>query len=145
MGYSSRSGPRSFIVGPSAELRIAGGLAIEADAIYRALREHTTILDSAGQQQIGSFDVVTNSWQFPVLAKYKFSLPLVGTIAKPFVEAGPSFRIPQTVTNFGVAAGVGVEMGWKMLKIAPGVRYTRWQADGITRANEADLLVGVSF
>lgn len=143
--YSSRSGPRSFIVGPSAELRIAGGLAVEADAIYRPLREHTTILDTAGQQQIGSYDVSTNSWQFPVLAKYKFSLPLLGTVAKPFLEAGPSFRIPQTVTNFGVAAGAGAEMRWKMLNIAPAIRYTRWQADPNSRANEADLLVGVSF
>jgi hypothetical protein len=72
----------------------------------------------------------------------------VTTVTGPVqVELGPSFRIPQTVTNYGATAGGGGEMPVSKLKVAPELRYTRWQSDpvGGGKANQAKLLMGISF
>jgi hypothetical protein len=141
--FSIRSGPRSFLIGPAVEFRVAGDLSVEADAVYRPVRDYYTITEPGFTSSCSCSEV---TWQFPVLAKYKLPLPLTGDKLSLFVEAGPSFRIPQTVTNFGFTAGGGVSMHVGPLKIAPVLRYTRWQADfSHMRANEADLLVGITF
>jgi hypothetical protein len=69
----------------------------------------------------------------------------------PFVEGGPSFRLPEEyLATHGVTAGAGVEMHWRALHIAPEFRYTYWGAEvgyptpGYAR-NEAAVLLGVSF
>jgi hypothetical protein len=71
----------------------------------------------------------------------------------PFVEAGPSFRLLQDVYGaalYGVTAGAGAETRLGRLKIAPGVRFTRWARDD-PRAptdplgSEVAILTGVSF
>ena len=62
------------------------------------------------------------TWELPVLAKYK--LPL--SFCKPFVEAGPSFRIGAP-TDSGLSVGAGVEFHvLHNLNIAPTLRYTHW-------------------
>lgn len=129
-------------------IRRTRGFQLEADAVYRPIREHYTttgVLLGKPYAQSGNSPFVT--WQFPVLAKYKLPLPLLGYKLRPFVEAGPSFRIPDSVTHFGFTAGAGVSAHLGPVNIAPAVRYTRWQADpfGQIKANEANLLVGFTF
>jgi hypothetical protein len=141
--YSTRSGPRSLLIGPSVEFRLIGDLSLEADAIYRPIRAY---YNTVSPQFSSSGDSSEVTWQFPILAKYKLPWLNLGNRLRTFVEAGPSFRIPQTVTNFGFAAGGGVSIAVGPIKIAPTLRYTKWQTDLThARTNEADLLVGVTF
>ena len=117
-------------------------LALEANGLYRRLHFND-----------GPDVVVT--WQIPVLAKYRLSAPGV----RPFVEAGPSFRLSGNLhatspSHYGITIGWGAEKQVRGLKLAPGLRYTRWAADGklirasfqtLTDANQVELLVGFSF
>lgn len=146
--FTSRSGPRSFLIGPEVDVRVSDALAIEADAVYRPVRgRFSTTNTYEGQSSTYSSPTSFTTWQFPLFAKYRLSLPLSEQIFRPFVEAGPSFRTGGSATHAGFTAGGGVAAHWGLLKIAPVIRYTRWQADpfGQLRSNELNLLVGVTF
>lgn len=146
--FSQRSGPHSFLVGPAVELRVKDGWSVEADAVYRPVRGYFTTAGTLfGQTYSSSYESSFSTWQFPVLAKYKLPLALLGDALKPFVEAGPSFRVVGSTTHVGFTAGPGVSMRLGPLNVAPAIRYTRWQADpfGGVRADEANLLVGITF
>jgi hypothetical protein len=121
-------------------------MSVEADAIHANVRSVTTVTGPA-QPANASFHSSAATWQFPILAKYRLSVSLATPDAQPFVELGPSFRIPQTVTNYGATAGGGVEMLVNKLKVPPELRYTRWQSDPVRggKANQAKLLMGISF
>jgi hypothetical protein len=135
------SGAHSVVAGPSMEVAF-GRLAGELDAVYRSYRQyfHTVVSDGrAGPEQTGN----VATWEFPLLAKYRFG-PTRG--ARPFIEAGPSIRIPGTVGHFGALAGAGVGLPAWRLRIAPTMRYTRWFDDRSgTNRNEVQLLLAVSF
>ena len=131
---------KDYIVGPMVEWRFSPRWAIEADGLYRKL--HLTVGS-------GPSPVVT--WEFPVLAKYRFEWPGM----KPFVELGPSFRTAGNLNGTnpshpGVTAGFGVELHAYGLNFAPAVRYTRWESDHslffgpITSPDQVELLLGVS-
>ena len=95
-----------------------------------------------------SFSVVT--WQFPVLAHYRFSMRHV----TPLLEAGPSFRATGNLndvhpSHFGLTAGIGIEKQLGQLLIEPAVRYTRWaqdvrlfRSDIRTKPDQLEFLVG---
>jgi hypothetical protein len=124
------SGMNSFIAGPAFELSLPKRFYVEADALHHPLRSSSrNVLDDG--TKFGSFsgtEAVT--WEFPVLAKYKFDT----RFARPFLEAGPSFRLPQNeggpLSTHGITAGAGVEARWRKLKIAPGIRFTHWGQQG---------------
>jgi hypothetical protein len=109
--------PGGFIVGPIVGLTLPMNFSAEINALYRPLGEGTT------------------TWELPVLAKYKCP----GHFLKPFIEAGPAFRLPATgdISNHGITVGGGVELSARFLKIAPEIRYTRWATDGLTLSNQA--------
>jgi hypothetical protein len=118
-----------------------------ADALYSRFGYSSDFGNFAGYTAIG---VRANSWEFPLLAKYRFHPPLV----RPYAIMGYS---PRTVsgsenasgyivhidtgnrtyfsnssgTNYGVGhgfvAGGGVELGAGHIHIAPEVRYIRWK------------------
>jgi hypothetical protein len=157
--FHSFSPSKLYIVGAMAEVRLPLGLAIEVDGLYRPIS-----LES--DEQLGSTTYKTlsenySNWEFPVLVKYRFRVP----IAKPFVEAGPSFRKTgglSYLSNYGATFGGGVELKFWKLRVAPAVRYTRWGSDapscpnsnGIvscspsfppSNRNQVELLVGFSF
>jgi hypothetical protein len=97
------------IAGAMIEWSLPHNLSLEFDGVWHSY--------PAGPQ-LGT-DV---TWEFPVLAKYKFPLPF----GKPFVEAGPAFRIGAPTYN-GFSAGAGVEFHvLHNLNIAPTLRYTHW-------------------
>jgi hypothetical protein len=120
--YSDSSGPRSFLVGPMAEIAVGKGFSVEADAIYRPMRSRSQF---GSDGEVSSVSRTIGTWNLPVLGKYKFS----GHRLKPLVEVGPSFRLANKLTDsspYGVTAGVGFETHFRWLKIAPVVRYTHW-------------------
>jgi hypothetical protein len=138
-------------------------LSVEIDGLYRPLNFTSASVNPDGSlNSVAPNTVVT--WEFPVLAKYRFSLHVV----KPFVEAGPSFRTSGNLngaspSNHGFTIGAGVEGRLRKLRIAPTLRYTRWATDDLqcfvvprsgcssdvqqplTLRNQAEFLVGFSF
>ncbi len=141
---------KDYIIGPMVEFELVSHLALEIDALYRPLNFTDSIAQPGESFQSGvTLTVVT--WEFPVLAKYRFSTRTL----KPFVESGPSFRSSGNLNGtapsvYGGTAGVGFEAPLGKLKIAPVLRFTHWAADGEffqphTKRNQAELLVGLSF
>jgi hypothetical protein len=148
------STPQRWIAGGMLEARLPRHLSIEADALYHELQFKTAVQFGQTPPPWGRAlqqHVVT--WEFPVLLKYRFQLPLV----KPFLEAGPTFRNLGNLShtnpsNHGVAAGVGVEAHLWKLRISPQFRYLRWARDqdvpmfGLTTVtDQVEFLTGLSF
>src|SRR5260370_12155535 len=63
-----------YTVGPFIELRLPAHLALEIDALYRSY-EYSQVTRRMVTQSV-------NSWEFPVLAKYK----LLGGPIQPYIE-----------------------------------------------------------
>src|SRR3954451_17201562 len=79
-----------YIIGPMVELRLPAGFSIEADALY-SRANFSSALTAAGSFSTSVVD--TNSWEFPVVLKKKFGgAHAVAVSARPYVEAGASFR-----------------------------------------------------
>ena len=160
-GVFSTTGLTSFVVGPMVELELPKNLSLEVDALRRPLRTSTEVKLNDGT--VFSYATFSNpTWEFPLLAKYRFATPTLRLLAKPglrpFVEVGPTFRLVEgqaggtSIGAQGITAGVGLEAKLRALKIAPSIRYTRWggrnypQGFLITLSpNQAALLIGFSF
>lgn len=142
-----------YVIGAMVELRLPFGLGLEADGLYHPINFSETIqVVPAGA---GHYSENYSSWVFPILAKYRFSFPVV----KPFVEAGPSFRTVGSglswLSGKGFALGGGVELKVLKLRIAPELRYTHWGSDNVpppdvgsfapSQQNQGEFLVGFSF
>jgi hypothetical protein len=145
---------RNFIIGPKLELTLSKGLSVEADALYRRMRATTAVVMSPPIQlpsgiSINSyaFTFTRSSWEFPLLAKYRFARSRMN----PFFELGPSFRPASKgsgLSHYGICAGAGLEMRLWNLNIAPAARYTRWSYKPVflpePNLNQFELLVGIS-
>lgn len=145
-----------LVVGPTVEVRLPLGFAIEVDALY----QHVSY-DFASRALASRASA--NSWEFPVLAKYRTPFPLV----KPYVEGGLAFNHIGNVSslagdlkhssNAGIVLGAGIEIKVIKLRISPEIRYTRWTLESIqaigsvntstltSNQNQADVLIGFSF
>ena len=151
---------RNYIIGPMVELRLPFHLAIEADALYLPLNVVGSAFSAPQMPQVlNSFGGNYGSWEFPIVAKYRFSFPIV----KPYVEAGPSFRAMSAqplsrLSSDGVTIGAGVDFHVLILHIAPEFRYTRWGSDAPMTGdpsiaeswvksyqNQVEFLVGLTF
>src|SRR5205807_1981982 len=109
------TGVRSMIAGPSFEIHVSPNVSVEINALHKPLQSglRTVAENSAPSRTLMSTDATT--WQFPVLAKYRFQVAAM----HPFIEAGPSFRLPQwDLSTHGITGGAGVEMRLHSLKIA---------------------------
>lgn len=152
----SYSNSNEFILGPMLEVRLPLSLAIEFDALYHPVNATANVVVGSGASQVTvSSSTSYATWEFPLLGKYRFGLPIVS----PYVEAGPSFR--RTVSGLswfsgsGFTLGGGVEVKVLRLRIAPEVRYTHWGSDSPppinasffapSSQNQAEFLVGISF
>ena len=160
------SDTKKYIVGPMIELRLPAGLSIEGDALYNKTDLSGPL--SAASSLIGSV-VNADSWEFPVLLKYKFGPKTPGFSIRPYAEAGASFRyitglsdLPAFITNgngvdknnTGFTIGGGVEFKALFLRVSPEFRYTHWGSDTFTNGlaniwqtnkNQGQFLVGISF
>ncbi len=96
---------RLYLVGPSVEVRLPAGFAIEASALYRRIGNTARFgllginLDPANPMPTGAQGPIAvaysrrergNSWEFPLLGKYYFRQRVRGW--QPFVGTGYAFR-----------------------------------------------------
>jgi opacity protein-like surface antigen len=173
--FTSTTTTNRYIIGPTAELRLPFGLGVEVDALYR----HFSFGSSGGISGITSTfttsDTSGGTWEFPILAKYRFH----GEFVRPFVVGGVSWDklsgLSQTVTRVvanisnttttsdpfelrndttrGFVLGAGLDVKVLLIHIAPEVRFTRWGAkhfvdpNGLLKSkqNQAEFLVGITF
>ena len=147
-GITGYSDSKNYIIGPMVELKLPFHLSVEADGLYRP---YTLGTEAAGVK-VSSNDY--SVWEFPVLAKYRFSFP----IAKPYIEAGPSFRTASSAISYlsgtGITFGAGVDVHALLIHIAPEFRYTHWSGDSApaqgqiytqSKQDQVEFLVGFSF
>ena len=127
------SGSRRLVLGPTLEVQLPFGLAVEADALYRPMSVKVQSTNYVANLVLNApvFTGRIDAWEFPFLAKYRLPLPVM----KPYIEAGPNFRaisasLAQHMAARGFSAGIGVESRIGFLRIAPEVRYTHWGGDG---------------
>ncbi len=155
-----------FTFGPMVEVRLPFGVGVEADLLYKRV-------DSSYSGSVVSAGVKANSWEIPVLLKYRFGFPVV----KPYIAAGPSFHTFTNVDQFlstilagpapvpapkaakngmGLTLGGGVEVRLLLIRISPELRYTYWGSRAFdatflgnellhSSKNQAEFLVGISF
>jgi hypothetical protein len=149
------SSSKDYVVGPTLELNLPLGLAVEADALYRPFNftGDLRVIPRTTTTQV-SDDV--SSVEFPILLKAHI---LRGPVVKPFVEIGPAFRYLaapiQYLSNTGFSLGGGVDFKLPIVRLSAEVRYSRWGHDaggvveGITipssNRNQAEFLLGLSF
>ncbi|MEQ1948904.1 MAG: hypothetical protein ABL995_17060 [Bryobacteraceae bacterium] len=144
---------KEYLIGPSLELHLPVGFSVEVDALYRPVN-FTSIITVPNLTPAPTSDNVS-SWQFPVLAKYRFPFPII----KPLLEAGPSFRTTGSQLNWfsnrGLTLGGGIEVKIGRLRFGPELRFTRWGSDAAaslgvlfnppSQKNQAEFLLGISF
>src|SRR5262245_21960117 len=142
---------RPYTVGPTVEVRLPAGFAIEGSALYRRYGQ-TLMYNYSPDPSVSTFftnRVRGNAWEFPVIGKYYLGSQEARW--QPFIGTGWSLRTVDwksegnvTTTTSGVtqvnpfrssdrsdlgvgatvAAGVRVRTG--RFSLVPEVRYTRW-------------------
>jgi hypothetical protein len=129
------------------ELNLPAGLGVEFNALYRKTGYRT-----------GTTEQTTSSWEFPLVAKYKFGSGAV----RPYLAGGFVFRnigdIPGLLEDRsqGFVAAGGVRLSAVIVRISPEIRYTHWNnqpfgpqlfpTGGVTsNQDQFELLVGLTF
>jgi len=150
------SSATQYTVGAMAELHLPLGLGVEGDVLYNRFNFSTNNLTTT------SSAANSNSFEFPILVKYKFAG--FGPV-HAYAGAGPSFRTVQSVLRFaprvtndsfgkGFVLAGGVEIKALFLRISPELRYTHWGSQSFLDAtnvlihgkqNQGQFLVGISF
>jgi len=135
--FTVTNASRPFIIGPKVEIHISKSLSVELDALHREIRTRNTwhsvfspplqlpdgtTLSSTTYSTVGT----EFAWEFPVLARYRFSAAKI----RPVIEAGPSFRPAENRELYGITAGTGIESQFHALRLSPRLRYTRWRENG---------------
>jgi hypothetical protein len=158
----SFSTTRRYEIGPTLGVRLPAGFAVEGDALFR--RETLSITPIP----ILSTGIHSDSWQFPVMLKYRGSHGLIS----PVLGAGVTVRhtndfnnVPAFLFNglssvgasantVGFVAGGGVRFRIGPMDVTPEIRFTRWNDNSFSQAlsnllpfsrNEVSFLVGVTF
>jgi hypothetical protein len=94
--YNATSYTNRYLVGPALELRLPANFSIEFDALFRHFSYQSTI------GHIGTSEKITatsNTWEFPVLCKYK----LPGRLVKPYIVGGVAWDRLQGLSATRVA------------------------------------------
>lgn len=151
-------GSHSFILGGLFEVQLTGNFAIETDVLHKPLR--AVIIDTifpAGGSGVTTTNkfVAANTWEFPVILKWNLPSPLARGRVRPFLEGGPAFRTSQDdsaalPSQFGVTVGLGAAIHFGKLRVAPTIRYTRWEKETHfppypTRADQLEFLTSVAW
>ncbi len=162
--FGFNSGTKRYVAGPTVELKLPAGLAIEFDALYRRLN-YVSVGTVNGVPV--AITATGGALEFPLLAKFRFPTPGV----KPFVDAGvawdhisgltQSVRSALNLTNSpttsnttkGFVMGAGLDIHAVVLHISPEVRYTRWGSgkfvDPVSMVqgnkSQAEFLLGITF
>ncbi|MBZ5583542.1 MAG: hypothetical protein LAQ30_15310 [Acidobacteriia bacterium] len=166
---------RGWAVGPALELRLIGGVSVEASGLYRQVGR-----DAGGGYSIASFSDRERgySWEFPLVARVRLPLRFAGF--RPLLEGGPAVNWLRTHTGGihtaiiasqssfitvpvavhssandltpGVTAGGGLERPLGPLRVSLDVRYTRWKTGYCSAEdlrcialNQGALQLGIGF
>jgi opacity protein-like surface antigen len=158
--------PNRYIIGVAAELRLPLGFGVEVDALYRHLNYASNSGSTGVTTVVSSSSTTGNTWEFPLLAKYRFGAKIV----RPYVEGGVAWDtlqgLKQTIltkvlasgstttsstsspselnknTTTGFVIGAGVDIHALVIHITPELRYTRWGAkqfldpNGLLQSNQ---------
>ncbi len=147
-----------YTFGPTLEVHFPKGVAVEVDALYKRLSYGAT--SPSGESSSGT----ANSWEFPLLLKYRFESR---GVVRPFLDAGVSFhsisgfkQLGNIITpsqlvhdfNGGVVLGGGLDFHI-LLHIEPELRYTRWFTENFqgpsgtvrSKQDQVEFLVGFTF
>lgn len=161
--YSSAA--RRYTFGASGEWRLTNTFGFEVDALYHRVGYTGNVFVFPGEGPFirSVFDVKGSSWDFPIIAKYRF-----GHVVRPYVAGGgvlrhfgpvreqgeqtrgdlaappptmfstspiDTTRPPDLNKRFypGLTVVTGIEIGGGRLRVLPEFRYTRWTAN-ITNA-----------
>jgi hypothetical protein len=151
-------GPHSAIWGGLLEVQLASNFAIELNVLHRSLPGDSisTVFPASGPAVTTRLNFPSaNTWEFPVMLKWNLPSPLMWGRVRPFVEGGPVFRTSQDdkstqPSQFGLTAGVGAAVHFGKLRVAPTVRYTRWEKDAgfpnfLTKADQVEFLTSVAW
>ncbi|MBK9166653.1 MAG: outer membrane beta-barrel protein [Bryobacterales bacterium] len=152
-----RADVRSFTGGPIVNVRLPLGLGFEFGALYKRFDQE------AGRANGDPFTKTGGSWEFPLVGQ----LRLPGPIVRPYIEGGVAFnRLSEVLAPFralgpnpnqappavsetrrGVVLGAGIEFSLPIVRISPGLRYTRYNTaqSWLPGANSIDFLVGITF
>jgi hypothetical protein len=166
-----RSETKNYTIGPTFELHLPFRLSVEIDGLYK--QANFSSVERLADSVVSAASSV-NSWEVPLLLKYRFS----GGLVRPFVDTGVSFstltgvseirdffRVPglrERVGNepifddkyrTGFVLGGGIELRVPFLRISPEIRYTRWgfknyrDIRGLLDSNDdqAEFLLGITF
>jgi hypothetical protein len=158
-GAQYSAATRRYTIGAAIEGRLTNALGFEVDAMFHRMGYVGIVnfFDSAnGNFQNSAIDVKGDSWDFPVMAKYRFRRTL-----RPYLAGGAVLRyvgpvrgrgeltVGSLVTRTssttpidtsdpnelrkrfypGLTAGAGLEFGEGRFRVAPEIRYTRWTAN----------------
>lgn len=144
-----------YTLGPTVDLHLPAGFAIEADLLYRRLH-YTATTDTFSRL------TTANAWDLPLLLKYHFA---PGPI-RPYVSAGATFRgltnITDRISGFATGSdlkdrfntGFTVSGGVQLVHHISGeLRYTRWgwanfrSLSGLFQSNpdQFEALVAITF
>lgn len=153
------SGNRSLILGALLEGHLTGGFSIEVNVLERPMKSRILFTEFLPGGLIHTSDQQFNSvraWEFPVLLKY--TLPAFrygGARLHPFLEAGPSFRTQENASavepsQLGMSFGAGAAFHIGRIRVAPALRYTRWQREFIypkypTKPDQVEFLTSIAY
>lgn len=150
---------RRYTVGPTAELHLPFRLSVEFDALYKRVGFNK---NQSGIDTLAQSATTANSWEFPLLAKYR----LTGGPIRPYIDGGVSFdhlsgvtqltrltvfpshvttstgTSPELMNSFreGGVIGGGLELHLGFLRLSPEIRYTRWGQDSFRDLDNGSLL-----
>jgi hypothetical protein len=164
---------RPYAVGPTVEVRLPAGFAIEGSALYRRLGR----TDSYNYGPDLTTNITNrargNAWEFPVIGKYYFrehrerwqpylgtgwSLQTIGWHHEGATTTTNTSGAPVVVPfkgdnrsdlNVGATIVTGIRLRTGRISLLPEIRYTRWgsQMTGFApnRKNDAGVYVGIRF
>jgi hypothetical protein len=139
--YYDTSNSKPYLVGPTIEVRLPLNFALEADALYSRLGDTFYF---PGITRESTTRTIANSWEFPLLAKYRLPVPRV----HPYLSVGVAPRhaggrintiqygyYPSDVSFSSVGwhahdhafvLGGGIDVKFWHIRISPQIRYVRW-------------------
>jgi len=156
--FAHLPGSRRFILGGLLEVRLSGNLALETDVLHRPLPDIVVFTEfpAGSPSATTTYKFQANTWEFPVMLKWNLPYSLARGRVRPFLEGGPAFRTSQDdsavlPSQFGITAGVGAAIHFGKLRIAPTIRYTRWDKETQfpryypTKPDQVEFLTSVAW
>jgi hypothetical protein len=151
-------GSGSFILGGLLEVKLSTSFAIEADILHRPLRDiivYTVFPASGPSVTTTNHFLAANTWEFPLMLIWSLPSPREPGRVRPFLEGGAAFRTSQDdlaalPSQFGMTAGLGAAIHFGKLRVAPIIRYTRWDKETHfppypTKADQVEFLTSVAW